>query len=83
MIDVTLLPDFDLYFRFQMFKICEIRSFRMLLEANTMKNIQQYTLKHLRSNIVSPVFLLRDLYLHFRFEMFNIYEIRLFSYVAG
>ena len=65
MIDVTLLRDFDLYFRFQMFKICEIRSFRMLPEANTMKNIQQYTLKHLRSNTVCPVFLLRDLYLHF------------------
>ena len=45
--------------------------------------IQQYTFKDLQSNNVSPVFLLSNFDLHFRFKMFKICEIRSFSYVDG
>ena len=49
--------------------------FRMLPEAKIMKRIQQNTFKNLQSNSVTLVFL-RDLDLHFRFQMFKIHEIR-------
>ena len=50
---------------------------------NIMKQNQQYTLKHVQSNGVTPVFLIGDIYQHFRFKMFKMSEIRSFSYVAG
>ena len=53
----------------------------MLPEAIIMK-MQQLTLEHLRSNAVSPVFLLRELDLHFLFQMLKICEIRWFSKAA-
>ena len=62
-----------------MFKMCEIRLFLYVAR----KQIQQYTLKFLQLNCVSPVFLLHDLDLHFRFQMLKICEIRSFAYVAG
>ena len=80
-----LLCNLDLHFLFHMLKICEIRSFSYVFcrKLKLWKN-QQYTFQHLRSNgASSPVFLLHDLDLHFRFQMFKICEIRSFSYVAG
>ena len=55
----------------------------MMPEDKVMKQIQQYTFKHLRSNGVSPVFLLREFDLHCRLQMFEMREIRSFSYGAG
>ena len=55
-----------------MFKICETRSCY-----NYGKN-QQYTFTHMRSNAVSLVFLLCDLDLDFRLQMFKICQIRPF-----
>ena len=65
-----------------MFKICQIRSFSYVARSENYAKIQQHTLRHLRSNGVSSIFLLRNLDLHFTFQMFKIYEFFLYSYVA-
>ena len=44
--------------------------------------IQQYTVKYLQSNAISPVFLICDLDLLFLFQIFKVRETRSFSYVA-
>ena len=48
-----------------------------------MKKNKQYTFRHLRSNGVKSHFILRDIYLYFRFQMFKMCEIRAFFSVAG
>ena len=73
---IFVLRDLDLHFRFQMCKIRETRSFRMLLEAKIMGKHQQYILRRLQLSGVSPILNLRDIDQHFQFEMFKIYEIR-------
>ena len=67
-----VLRDIDLHVRFQMFKICQICLFYVCCRiAKIMNKIQQYIVKHLRSNAVSPVIFLRDLDLHFLFQLFK------------
>ena len=70
---VTLTYIFD----FKCYKYVKFDCFRMLPES------ENYTSKHLRSNAISPVFLLRDLDLQFGSQLFKICEYRSFSYVAG
>ena len=42
-----------------------------------------YTFKHLRSNSLSPVYLLRDLDIYFPFKIFEICIFRSFLYIVG
>ena len=51
-----LLRDLDLHFRFQMFKICEIRSFSYVAGLLKLCKILQYIFNHLRLKGVSHIF---------------------------
>ena len=51
-----VLHDLDVRFRFQMFKICEIRLFSYVARQLKLRKNQQYAFKHLQSNDVSPIF---------------------------
>ena len=62
-------------FWIQMFKIFVICSFRMLPAILNYEKNQLCTFIHLRSKGISDIFALRDLGLHFRFQLFKIYEI--------
>ena len=71
-------------FNFKSLKYLKFIRFRMLPVAKIIKKTyQQYTIKHLRLNAISPIFMLRDRDLHFRFQIFKFCKIRSFSYVAG
>ena len=79
---VFLHRDLDQYFRFKMFKTCEIRSFSYVFpESWNYDKFQQHTITHLQSK--GNPFFLHDLDIYFQFQMFKICEIRLFSYIAG
>ena len=72
-VNVTiLLRDLAQHFRFQMFKMYEIRLFSYVAgELKLGKKNQQRTFNHLRWNGVSFV-LLSDIDLHYQFQIFQI-----------
>ena len=76
---VTLTFIFD----FKCLKYVKLVCFRILPDNKIMKRNHHYTYEHLQSNGISPIFLHRELDLHYRFQMFKICAIHSFSHVAG